>query len=390
MKKFNVFNSLILVVMFLMASFLAVYSVTRVSYAATLPDLVEMSVKGFPAYAETGSSFSVQDTVKNIGGQVANKSVTRYYLSTDTEKSSEDILLSGSRQIPKLQPNGSSTGKGKVTVPNTVPSGLYYLIACADDTEQIVEGNELNNCTASASQINLVTGFTGTYTFNEQYNNNIEDGLSSLSQKQQTIKITRHNATQLVVQGNNGTKTVSLPLVQNGNMVTLTTHPYTTTTSHQLELILMSDGNNMVMAHTGQELNDSADISLIVANWIKNQTTVTVDDFVGTWDCNGYDNPNLEDTTINKGQFGSVEKSVDISKVDDNTVSVNVAGLDSLSLQVLDGRATLTNAPVVGSSAIYYALSIVTDGTGLSAYMVTTALNDPTIVFVGILLGTKQ
>jgi hypothetical protein len=40
-------------------------------------------------------------------------------------------------------------------MPSTIPLGLYYLLACADDTAVVTETNELNNCRASVTPVQV-------------------------------------------------------------------------------------------------------------------------------------------------------------------------------------------------------------------------------------------
>jgi len=42
-----------------------------------------------------------------------------------------------------------------VTIPTTVPAGLYFLLACADDMLVGVEVAESNNCLASAGRVQV-------------------------------------------------------------------------------------------------------------------------------------------------------------------------------------------------------------------------------------------
>jgi subtilase family serine protease len=120
-----------------------------------LPDLIETSVTNPPAAALVGSSFSATDTVSNQGEKDAGPSITRYYLSVDTVKGSGDILLTGSRSVPKLAPGLTSTAAVDVTIPSGTALGAYYLLACADATKIVVEINETNNCIASGSTMQL-------------------------------------------------------------------------------------------------------------------------------------------------------------------------------------------------------------------------------------------
>jgi hypothetical protein len=121
----------------------------------TKPDLVVISISNPPAGASAGSAFSVTDTTKNQGNGSANSSTTRYYLSLDTSKDAADRLLTGSRGVGILAAGASSTGSLNVSIPAGTPSGLYWLVACADDTSFINESSEANNCLASSSTLQI-------------------------------------------------------------------------------------------------------------------------------------------------------------------------------------------------------------------------------------------
>jgi subtilase family serine protease len=121
-----------------------------------VPDLMELSLSNPPLAALAGSSFTATDTVKNQGTGSAVASTTRYYVSLDDQWSSGDVLLAGSRPVGSMGSGGLSSGSTSVSIPSFVNTGLYYLLACADDTGQVLESNELNNCRASTTQV-LVT-----------------------------------------------------------------------------------------------------------------------------------------------------------------------------------------------------------------------------------------
>jgi subtilase family serine protease len=121
----------------------------------TKPDLVVISISNPPAGASAGSAFSVTDTTKNQGNGSANSSTTRYYLSLDTSKDAADRLLTGSRGVGILAAGASSTGSLNVSIPAGTPAGLYWLLACADDTSFINESSEANNCLASSSTLQI-------------------------------------------------------------------------------------------------------------------------------------------------------------------------------------------------------------------------------------------
>ena len=88
------------------------------------------------------------DTVSNLGLGTAKASTTRYYLSTDTVRSANDMLLLGSRAVSSLEPGASLPGSATVTIPANVALGSYRVLVCADDTKVIAELDETNNCLA--------------------------------------------------------------------------------------------------------------------------------------------------------------------------------------------------------------------------------------------------
>ena len=90
------------------------------------------------------------------GTVAATATTTRYYLSAAPQKGSGDALLTGSRSVPVLAPETGFTGSTlTVTIPSTMPLGLYYLLACADDIGLVTELDESNNCRASASRVSV-------------------------------------------------------------------------------------------------------------------------------------------------------------------------------------------------------------------------------------------
>ena len=120
----------------------------------TRPDLLETAVSAPPATAVRGTSFSVTDTVLNQGALAAGTSTTRYYLSANPVKDGNDRLV-GSRSVPALGASATSTGTASVAVPSNMSLGAYYLIACADNTTNVTESDETNNCLASDTSVQV-------------------------------------------------------------------------------------------------------------------------------------------------------------------------------------------------------------------------------------------
>ena len=78
-------------------------------------------------------------------------SKTRYYLSPDPAKSASDTPLTGSRSVPGLAAGATHSGTITVTIPANTPPRTYFVLACADAADTVIETDEANNCKAAAS-----------------------------------------------------------------------------------------------------------------------------------------------------------------------------------------------------------------------------------------------
>jgi cysteine-rich repeat protein len=142
-------------------------SATTVMIAA--PDLVETAVSVTPT-VPAGGTITVTETVTNSTASNAGASITRFFLSTDNVKSSNDGYMWSSspsgtlsqRSVPAIPGSGSSTGV--TTMPlfvvdsmghHAIAPGTYFIIACADVTQLVGEVNETNNCTASTASFTV-------------------------------------------------------------------------------------------------------------------------------------------------------------------------------------------------------------------------------------------
>ncbi len=121
----------------------------------TRPDLVENTLSAPPATKARGTSFPVTDAVQNVGAVASGASATRYYLSLDAVKSAGDALLTGSRTVPGLAAGASHSGTVTVTIPAATPLNTYFVLACADGPNTVVETDETNNCKASSTTVTV-------------------------------------------------------------------------------------------------------------------------------------------------------------------------------------------------------------------------------------------
>jgi len=106
-------------------------------------DLI-ISALSAPTVGEAGGALAISDTTKNQSGTAADASTTRFYLSTNATLDGADVSL-GSRAVPALGANATSSGATTVTIPAGTAAGFYYLIAKADADGAVTETQEGNN-----------------------------------------------------------------------------------------------------------------------------------------------------------------------------------------------------------------------------------------------------
>jgi subtilase family serine protease len=112
---------------------------TYLNLTALMASLVETAVSAPPASVNVGDSLSVTDTTQNNGQATAPSSVTGYYLSATTTKTINSHLL-GTRMVPALAVNATSSGTTTVNVPSGLwPNTPYHLLACPNDTGTVAE-----------------------------------------------------------------------------------------------------------------------------------------------------------------------------------------------------------------------------------------------------------
>ena len=122
------------------------------------PDLVVTLVANPPNEATLAGTFRLSSTVKNRGRKRAPSSTNHYYLSRDSRRNRNDIRLLGKRTVPALAPNDTSTGRVRLTIPQSAPVRAYFVIVCADGPKEIREPEESNNCRASSQRMSVDEG----------------------------------------------------------------------------------------------------------------------------------------------------------------------------------------------------------------------------------------
>lgn len=103
-----------------------------------------------------GRPFVMTERTLNQGRLAAGPSVTRYWISTTSPVDPSTATVLGERSVPALAPGEDSVVRNvSFTVPGTLPAGTYFLGACADADNLIVETDETNNCSYSNLVANI-------------------------------------------------------------------------------------------------------------------------------------------------------------------------------------------------------------------------------------------
>jgi subtilisin family serine protease/subtilase family serine protease len=113
------------------------------------PDLIVAAVTA-PSAAAAGGTIAVSDTTRNQGGGDAAASTTRFYWSSNGSLDSSDQLI-GVRPAGALAAGASGAGTATLAVPAGAAGGLYYVIAQADGSGDVLETMEANNTRVSAA-----------------------------------------------------------------------------------------------------------------------------------------------------------------------------------------------------------------------------------------------
>jgi subtilase family serine protease len=115
------------------------------------PDLTVSSISG-PSIVSAGTTIAVTETTKNGGAGAAGASQTRFYVSTNASYDTSDVAVGG-RPVPALSSGATSTATTSVTLPSTLTTGTYYLLARADGDQTVVETLETNNVSFIAVRV---------------------------------------------------------------------------------------------------------------------------------------------------------------------------------------------------------------------------------------------
>jgi large repetitive protein len=109
-------------------------------------DLVVSSLSG-PGTASPSATVTFTDTTSNRGAANALPSATAYYISANVVVDGGDTLVA-SRAVPALATGASHTGSVTFIMPAGLETGLYWILARADDGNTAGDAQPTNNVAA--------------------------------------------------------------------------------------------------------------------------------------------------------------------------------------------------------------------------------------------------
>ena len=118
---------------------------------APRPDLVATEASAAPTVRHPGDALTVSDRVANAGNAKAARSVAGFYLVRQDRR-----IRIGGRTVRALRRGTHSDGTTTVRLSRTLAGGTYRLQVCADDSSQVRERREHNNCTSARASV-LIT-----------------------------------------------------------------------------------------------------------------------------------------------------------------------------------------------------------------------------------------
>jgi len=125
------------------------------------PDLVLAYFSPPVIMSQGGNKVVIIDVTQNIGNVGSPSSVTRYFISNTEINDLSTATFIGERNVAPLGPDEESAQSIlEFTLPSDLKPGSYFFAGCADGPEDIIELDEMNNCSFSefTKQNAIVTG----------------------------------------------------------------------------------------------------------------------------------------------------------------------------------------------------------------------------------------
>lgn len=118
-------------------------------------DISVGNVSAVPTTAVAGRSFRFDYYIYNNGPVAPAPTRTGYFLSADRVRDPADVAIGG--QQDSAPPRQINSVSGRAILPETIPPGVYYVVACADVDDVLVEPDE-DNCFIDDQPVTVVSG----------------------------------------------------------------------------------------------------------------------------------------------------------------------------------------------------------------------------------------
>ena len=121
-------------------------------------NLAVTSVSAEPASGAPGDEIEGEYEIANSGSEQAGESSVGFYLSTDASLSNGDTFLTR-EDADEVNAGGDGDGDFEFTIPSGTPAGDYFLLAVADDRNDVTETDEGDN--VASTPFTITGGGTG-------------------------------------------------------------------------------------------------------------------------------------------------------------------------------------------------------------------------------------
>jgi uncharacterized membrane protein len=112
------------------------------------------SVANPPTILPRGTSFQLNNNVRNEGNELANNAFTVRFQLQNTATGA--LITVGTRTVPAgLSAGANNNTPVQLTVPVTTPAGTYRIRTCADSGSVVPESDETDNCLNSTGTANV-------------------------------------------------------------------------------------------------------------------------------------------------------------------------------------------------------------------------------------------
>ncbi|MFO1319503.1 MAG: hypothetical protein U1F52_07810 [Burkholderiales bacterium] len=238
--------------------------------------------------------------------------------------------------------------------------------------------------------------FVGSFSADFRYDENIFDGVQLGSSPGSVVISQGVSPSDLVVEMHWATRIVTVPLLSSGNAALLSRRNHDLGDAIAMDVALLSDGNNMVLAYVeAAKTNLSPNpISFAVAQWQRNPATVGTADLLGQWQTTvTADDTNLRDVTNGLSLIPSDFRSPIVFSLQDDPLSMTIPPTFTLPLAVSGNRLIVPGTPTALNGAVRHAFEFMFGaGRNGSFFSVATELDDLADVSltIGLVSGVPE